>query len=47
MYKHSYEYIQDLLSFNSVLTATDGQLSSLNLTISGRQWCTCYIKNIC
>jgi len=49
MYKNSHQSIQDLLSLHSVVhsfTATDGQLSQLDLTIGGRTWCTCYIKNI-
>ena len=47
MYKHSHQSIQDLLSLHSVFqgfTATDGQLSQLKLTISGRPGCTCYIN---
>jgi len=50
MYIHSNQYIQDLLSLHSVfhgLTTTDGQLSQLDLTISGRPGCTRYIQNSC
>jgi len=52
MYKHSHQSIHDLNSLHSVFlfhsfTATDGQLSQLDLIISGRPECTCYIKNIC
>jgi len=50
MYIHSNQYIQDLLSLHSVfhgLTTIDGQLSQLDLTISGRPGCTRYIQNSC
>jgi len=47
MHTHSHESILDLHSVFQGFTSTDGQLSQLNLIISGRPGCTCYKKNIC
>jgi len=39
-------YLSLRIVFHS-FTATDGQLSQLDLTISWRPGCTCCIQNIC
>jgi len=49
MYKHNNQSIQDLLSICSMFhsfTATDGQPSQLDLTISWRPVCICYIQKV-